>query len=175
MDKRSLSSTQQKQLSDFTTAVDRFLTLIEPLGEADLDLREEPDGWSIRQIVHHVSDDGDVWAFQMKRALATPGVAMRLEGLPGNEAWANALHFDERAIGPALMLIKAHNSVMAELAASIPDAWEQGITFQPENGEAGSICVADMLSFLTAHQLEHTATVERILEKKAQEQKNSTR
>lgn len=163
----TLTQTQQNQLADFTSAADRFLAIIEPLNEGDLDLRDEPDGWSIRQIVHHVSDDGDVWAFQMKRALATPGVAVHLEGFPGNEIWANALRFDERAIGPDLMLIHSHNRAMAALAGSFPAAWGQGVVFSDESGEqSGSASVADMLTFLTEHLREHIATVERILEKR---------
>lgn len=166
----TLTQSQQKQLADFSAAAERFLAIIEQLNEGDLDLREEPDGWSIRQIVHHVSDDGDVWAFQMKRALATPGAALRFEGFPGNEAWANALRFDERAIGPDLMVIHTHNRAMAALAGSFPAAWGQSVVMYNENGEqAGSVSVADMLTFLTEHLREHAATVERILEKRKTE------
>lgn len=163
----TLTPSQQEQLANFTAAADRFLAIIEPLSEDDLNLRDEPDGWSIRQIVHHVSDDGDVWSFQMKRALVTPGVPVRFEGFPGNEAWANALRFEERAVGPDLMLIHTHNRAMAALAGSFPAAWEQSVVFCDENGEqSGSASVADMLTFLTEHLREHIATVERILEKR---------
>lgn len=164
MNSIALSQTQQELLDRFNTAANRFLALIEPLSENELDQREEPGGWSIRQIVHHVSDDGDVWAFQMKRALATPGAPLRLEGFPGNEAWAAALRFDERPIGPDLVLIHAHNRAMAALAAAFPDAWERAVTFPAQEGEQpGAVTVYDMLTFLTEHLQEHAATVKRIL------------
>ncbi|GAP12443.1 DinB superfamily [Longilinea arvoryzae] len=163
----ALTHTQQKQLDEFNTAANRFLAFIEPLSESDLDQREEPGGWSIRQIVHHVSDDGDAWAFQMKRAIATPGVPARFECFPGNEAWAAALNFEGRAIGPDLVLIHAHNRAMAALAADFPNDWQCNVIFQDENGkQVGSVSVSDMLTFLTEHLQEHTETITRILEKK---------
>ncbi len=161
----SLSATQQKLLDNYTTAANRFLALIEPLSESELDRIEEPGGWSIRQIVHHVSDDGDAWAFQMKRAIATPGAPARFECFPGNEVWAAALNFAERAIGPDLVLIHAHNRAMAALAADFPHEWQCSVTIQAENGQpAGSVSVSDMLTFLTAHLQEHTETIARILD-----------
>lgn len=163
----SLTHIQQKQLDEFSIAADRFLALIEPLSEGDLDLREEPDGWSIRQIVHHVSDDGDAWAYQMKRALATPGAPAHFEGFPGNEAWAAALRFEDRPIGPDLVLIHAHNRAMAALAADFTDEWQRNVTFHDESGaQIGSVSVSDMLTFLTEHMQEHTQTITRILDKK---------
>lgn len=161
-----LNDIQQKQLDEFTTAADRFLGLIETLDDQELDQRVEADGWTIRQIVHHVSDDGDVWEFQMKRALATPGTSLRFEGFPGNEPWANALHFGERAVKPDLALIRAHNRAMAALAADFPDAWQNSICPCDECGNpTGSISVTEMIAFLTEHLQEHAATVENILKK----------
>lgn len=160
-----LTQQQQKLLDEFKAAADHFLALVEPLGEDELDQRET-DGWSIRQIVHHVSDDGDVWAFQMKRALATPGALLKFEGFPGNDVWIAALQCETRSVAPQLTLIRAHNRAMAALAADFPNAWQRAVVFQDEQGApSGSASVSDMLTFLSEHMLEHAATVERILKK----------
>jgi hypothetical protein len=97
----------------FTSSADRLVADLDGLSEADLDLSLAPGEWSIRQIVHHLADDCDVWSFHLKKAIATPGTPIRFEGFPGNEAWANALAFKKRPIEPAVELIKAHRRLLA--------------------------------------------------------------
>jgi hypothetical protein len=43
------------------------------LSEADLDLRTSAEGWSIREIVHHIADGDDMWKIFIKQAIGNPG------------------------------------------------------------------------------------------------------
>lgn len=150
-------------LSLFLSSAERLWTQVQDLSEADLDLPSEPDGWTIRQIVHHVADDGDVWSMCIKKAIATPGVLVRFEGFPGNEAWARALDFEHREVGPALDLIKAHRCYLAHLLEHFSDAWNRSIRLANAEGEVvGEMTVREMVKMLTEHMLEHVETIERI-------------
>jgi hypothetical protein len=124
-------------------------------------LRGEADGWSIRQIVHHVADDGDVWSMCIKKALATPGALVRFEGFPGNEAWADALDFDRREIEPALDLIRAHRRYLAQLLEHFPGDWDRSVRLANAEGEVvREMSVREMVRMLTDHMREHIGQIE---------------
>ena len=116
-------------LSRFLSGAKQLQGIVENLSEAELDLSREPNTWSIRQIVHHLADDCDVWSMCIKKAIATPGVLVRFEGFPGNEPWADALEFDKRLIGTALELITAHRRYLGELLEHFSSAWGRTVSW----------------------------------------------
>ena len=86
-----LTASQSETLSLFASGADNLELAIRDLSETELDFSGTTGGWTIRQIVHHIADDGDAWSMNFKKALATPGAPIRFEGFPGNDAWAEAL------------------------------------------------------------------------------------
>jgi uncharacterized damage-inducible protein DinB len=160
----------EKRLTDgevlalFISSAETLRTLVQDLSAAELDMPSEADGWTIRQIVHHVADDGDVWSLCIKKAIATPGAVVRFEGFPGNEAWAQAQDFDQREIGPALDLIGAHRRYLAELLRHFPNHWDRGVKFANAEGETvGEMTVREMVKMLAEHMLEHVGAVEKAI------------
>jgi hypothetical protein len=151
-------------LADFVGIADELVTLVGALSDAELDLSRSPGQWSIRQIVHHLAEDGDVWSMCIKKALATPGASVRFEGFPGNEAWADALDYGERDIGFALQLIIAHRQYLAALLRDL-DAWDNSCKLVDAEGEVQrEISVGEMVGMLTEHMATHVATIRAICE-----------
>ncbi len=156
-------TTQKEALNLFAAGADRLEAAVSGLTEAQLDLSAGPGEWTIRQIVHHVADDGDVWSMILKKALATPGARVRFEDFPGNEAWADALHFAQRPVEPSLALIKAHRRYLASLLARFAEAWERTVTIaDAESRAVQSLSVGEMMHMLTEHLQEHVTTIEAI-------------
>ncbi len=161
-----LTASQKETLALFKSGAEKLERAINGLSEKELDYCLAPGEWTIRQIVHHVAEDGDAWSMTIKRALATPGVLVNPYGFPSNEVWANALAFDKRPISVALSLFKAHRQVMAELAAYFPDKWEQNVTYPSSKGkEIKSISVGQIIRMLGEHLEEHLATIDAIKRK----------
>jgi hypothetical protein len=91
------------------------------------------------------------------------GRAHPLRRLPGNNAWAGALHFESRPIGPVLRLIAAHVQVMLQLVAEFPTAWDStGTIVDPQRQVEQKVSVADMIGFLGGHVEMHLKTIEAI-------------
>ncbi len=158
-----LSTSQKETLALFAAGVDQIESEIRDLTEKELDLSDEPGGWTIRQIVHHVADDGDAWSMSFKKALATPGVPIRFEGFPGNDAWADALAFDKRPVRTALALLRAHRHHIAELAEYFPDAWSRCVTIVDSQGQTiQSVSAEQIIGMISAHLNEHVAAVRTI-------------
>jgi len=120
----STKQSREEALTLFLSGVERLETAVEGLTEASLDLSNTPGEWTIRQMVHHVADDGDVWSMPLKKAIVSCGAPIRFEGFPGNDAWAEAMAFNQRGIAASLGLIKAHRQVMAELAHYFMEGWD---------------------------------------------------
>ena len=158
------TQTKQTTIAHFLAAGEQFCAAVQDLPEHLLECSATPGEWSIRQITHHVADDADVWCFALKRAIATPGAALRFEGFPGNEPWAAALGFDHRPVQTALDLLMAHRRMMAELAAWVKQDWEQ-CTVQGYDDKGNLITqwnIGQILEMLTGHLEEHLSTVHAI-------------
>ena len=156
----ALTPSQEQALARFAGGPVRLSAALRDVPDSALDFSLEPGEWSIRQIVHHLSDDGVMWCAALKKALATPGVHIRFEGFPGNEAWANALGYDRLPIQPALALIAAHGEVVAQLMRHFPDKWEGYVSaVDPAAGTEQKVTAGDMIGFLGEHFDEHLAVI----------------
>ena len=163
----SASRTQDETLALFLSGAQRLESAVAGLSSASLDWADQPGDWTIRQIVHHVAEDGDAWSMPLKKAIATPGAPIRFEGFPGNDAWADAMAFDQRDIANSLALIKTHRQVMAELARYFSDAWDRGyIVIVDEKGqEVQKFSVGQIVNMVSEHLLEHLEAIEDIKRK----------
>lgn len=157
------TGTQRETLALFRQGAERLENSVAGLSDEQLDQNEAPGEWTIRQIVHHVAEDGDAWSMNFKKAIAIPGAPVRFEGFPGNKAWADALAFDKRPLKSSLALIKAHRQVIAELAERFPDAWEQYVVIVDSDGkELQKVSAGQIVYMLGEHMEEHIAKIEEI-------------
>jgi len=155
----------EETLARFRAGSQRLEQALQGLNEPDFDRCEAPGEWSIRQIVHHLVDDGDLFSSWIKKALASPGAPVRYEGFPGSAEWVDALDFAHRPVGPALALVLAHQHYLTELLVHFPQCWQQKVTrLYPDGRVKGEYSVAQMVEKNAEHLLEHVATIERILE-----------
>jgi hypothetical protein len=159
--------TKEETLALFLSGAERLETTLAILSAASLDLAAKPGEWTIRQMVHHVADDGDAWSMPLKKAIAISGALIRFEDFPGNDVWANAMAFDKRDIANSVALIKAHRQVMAELARYFIDAWDsQYIVIVDEQGkEVQKVTIGQIVNMVTEHLLEHVDAIEDVKRK----------
>lgn len=161
-----LTNTQKELLSRFTSGVNRLEIIITGVSEKDMNQSLAPGEWTIRQIIHHIADDGDAWSIVIKKAIATPGAPIRFEGFPGNEAWANALSFDKRPVQASLSLIKSHRQVISELAEYFCETWNQNVTIIDSHGnEMQKLSMEQIIRMISEHLDEHINTIENIRQK----------
>lgn len=161
MTNRSIAD--EEALSIFMASADLLRKHVGGLSDAELDYAAEPGGWTIRQMVHHVADDCDIWSMCIKKALATPGALVRFEGFPGNEPWADGLAFEHREVQTALGLIAAHRAYLAALLRFFADGWDRCVQIANAEGEVmQEMSVREMVGMLTDHMLEHVEAIGRV-------------
>ncbi len=160
MAERELSN--DEILSLFSSSAEKLFAFTRSLSKAELGLCSKVGGWTIRQTIHHIAEDCDVWSMCIKKAIATPGVFVRFEGFPGNEAWAAALDYQNREVESALDLIGAHRRYLAQLLEHFPDAWGRSVKFTNAEGKTvGEMTVCEMVKMLTEHMVEHVEIIEK--------------
>ena len=161
------TTSKMEIIAQFLSSAEQFVAAVRELPEHSLDCAAAQGEWTIRQIVHHVSDDADAWCFAFKKAIASPGAPLRFEGFPGNERWFAALGFGERPAGAALDLILSHRRLMAEVAAYAEPALDEAFleVFDDKGSSMGRWHAGQILEMLTGHTLQHLETVRSIRQK----------
>ena len=163
----ALTAKQKEELDSFIAGAYKLEKLVQFLTEEQLDKSLSPKEWSIREIVHHLSTDGDGWSFVVQKVIVTPGVRVTFGepgDFPGNIATGKGLAWDVRPIPGALALIKAHRHIITELAFRFPDKWGYFI-YLIAGKEPIRMTFRQIIAMLTEHMAEHIATIESIRQK----------
>lgn len=160
-----MENTHHATINKFTQVANDFQTLAEKIPEGGMDWSEKEGEWSIRQIIHHLADDGNVYIFAIERALAVTADKFTFGIFPGNNTWADRLKFDQRPVTPALKLIEAQREFLAEMLGHFPQRWNNKIDFYDKDGKlVGSNTIEELIAGLTDHMQEHIEMIKKILE-----------
>jgi hypothetical protein len=126
------------------------------LSEAQLDTPYREDGWTVRQVVHHVADSHMNAYIRCKLALTEDWPTIK----PYDEAaWANLPDSRWLPIDGSLALITAlHRRWVELLEAMTDDDFRKGYN-HPERGRAD---LAKTLSMYDWHSRHHTAHITRL-------------
>lgn len=157
--------TPDEVLAMYRAGVDELRTLTADLTDEQLDINREEDGWSIRQIVHHLTD-GEVDSFpQIVRAAGDPGTAVFVVDLR-QEVIAQESNYAARAIQPAVDLFCANRLYTLEMLRAIPDYAERHfLARQPGETEGGRpTTLLETLAGWLNHSLEHLYEIKTIRE-----------
>jgi|SRR6476661_2616319 len=101
------------------------------LTDAQLNTPYRPDGWTIRQVVHHLPDSHLNSYMRFKLAVTETDPVIK----PYDEAaWANTVEAKTGAIEPSLLLLEGlHQRWSAFLKTLTPEQWKLGF-IHPDHG-----------------------------------------
>jgi hypothetical protein len=141
-------------IARYRSGYDEVVAALAGISPAELD-RADADGWTARQVVHHLADSEWTSALRLRKLLAEP--APVLWAYP-EEVWARALFYDRRPIEPSLAALKAARettlSILEHMTA--PD-WER----EGWHSESGRYTPERWLEIYAAHAYEHAAQIRR--------------
>lgn len=147
---------------DRTALLDRYRTgyaavaaALDGIDEAGLDRIPAPDAWSARRVVHHLADSETNSYVRLRRLLAEPHPIVH-----GYDEvrWADALHYDERPIGPSLAVLEAVRAACLQLLDSLTDdEWDR----DGWHDQAGAYSVATWLRSYADHSHDHADQIVR--------------
>jgi len=153
-------------LAGYADGPNRLEAAIAGLSATDLDLAPAVGGWTIRQIVHHLTDGDDLWKAFIKQAIGNPGGAFTLEWywqMPQDQ-WAERWAYAGRAIDPSLALLRANRAHIVQLLEHRPEAWELSLRVRWLRAEAQDVSVGWVVEMQVRHMEGHLADIARIRE-----------
>ena len=129
------------------------------LSDSQLDTPYRPDGWTVRQLVHHVADSHvNAYArFRLAFTEESPTIKTYAEG-----DWAELADARTMPVGVSLTLLDAMHERLVTLLRSLPDdAFQRGL----RHPDTGLMTVDSLLSVYSWHGRHHVAHVTSLKER----------
>lgn len=134
----------------YKVATKEFLDLVEKLSEKDLD-KTDSEGWSPRQVIHHMADSEAQSYARLRRLIAEPGTT--IQGYDEGK-WAEdpTLGYKSEDIDIPLKVIKAVRKSSYELLKRLN---ENHLNNSGTHTETGTYTVKDWLNSYVNHPIDH--------------------
>ena len=104
------NESQSQILARYAGGPDLLQAVIQGLEDTQLDLTLTQEGWSIRQLIHHIADGDYLWKEFLLRAAGEPEGEFSLEWywcLPQDE-WVKRWSYAEREVSHSLTLLQVN-------------------------------------------------------------------
>jgi hypothetical protein len=142
---------------EYEKATRYFESLAEQVAEKDLDNRH-PDGWSARQVIHHLADSEAQSYARLRRLVAEPAGSI-IQGYDENLWAANPiLGYNELPIEESM---KVFSSVRAASLTIFRRLADGDLERWGDHTERGRITIRDWHSSYSKHPLDHAEQLER--------------
>ena len=140
----------------YKSATDQFLNLVTTLEEEDLDTSDS-EGWTPRQVIHHVADSEVQSYARLRRLIAEPGTL--IQGYDESK-WAenSSLNYRNADIASSLAVFKAVRQSSYELLKRIS---ESELNNKGTHSESGEYSVRSWIETYTNHPREHAEQIVR--------------
>jgi hypothetical protein len=148
-------ATRERHLTILEQAPARLRSLVSGLTDQQLDTRYRPDGWTIRQVVHHLPDSHMNAYIRMKLAATELSPAVKSYD---EQKWAELPEAKSGSVEMSLALLDGlHKRWVAFLRGLSEDALSR--TFQ--HAEWKIVTIDESISMYSWHCRHHTAHVQK--------------
>ena len=144
--------------ADYKRATDQFLDFVNTISDLDLD-KSDAEGWTPRQVIHHMADSEAQSYARLRRLIAEPGTV--IQGYDENK-WASeeTLGYKTEGIEKSLAVISAVRDSSYELLKRVnPEQLEiSGV-----HSESGEYSIKQWLADYTKHPVDHLNQIKKQL------------
>lgn len=122
-----------KYIADIESFPSRLKSEVEHLSDAQLDTQYRPEGWTIRQVVHHCADSHANALIRFKLAMTedTPTIRPYYE-----DRWAELPDSKTMPLEPSLMLLEGLHIRWTVILKSLNESDLQKAFIHPEHGKS---------------------------------------
>ncbi len=141
--------------------------IIQGLTDEQLDLMLTNESWSIRQLVHHITDGDYLWKEFLLRAAGEPEKEFTLEWywcLPQDE-WVKRWSYAGRNVEQSLELFKANRQHTIELLHHVPELWDRSLLIPTRQGGQERVSVGAVVEMQAGHVMGHVEDIQQIRNK----------
>ena len=141
-------------VNSYAQATAEFLIVANELTESQLDASHS-EGWSARQVIHHVADSEAQSYARLRRLIAEPGT--QIQGYD-EASWGEneTLGYKDLPIAHSLEVFKAVRASSLEIVKRLTTAQ---LDLSGTHSESGEYTIKTWLETYTRHPLEHAAQI----------------
>ena len=140
----------QELAATYEASTQAFLSLVSSLKESDLD-RADAEGWTPRQVIHHVADSEAQSYARLRRLIAEPGT--QIQGYDeGKWAESATLGYIATEIAPSIAVFAAVRASSHLLLKRISEGQLENSGVHTESGEYS---IRTWIETYTNHPLDH--------------------
>ncbi|MBI3430037.1 MAG: DinB family protein [Actinobacteria bacterium] len=143
----------------FEASTQYFADTVTALSDSDLD-RHQPDGWSPRQVIHHIADSETQSYVRLRRLVAEPDGSL-IQGYDEG-AWAENKTLDYKDL-PVENSFAVFLSVRAASLDIIKRLTEKDLEKYGEHSESGRYTIEKWLKSYTKHPRDHADQIKSAL------------
>ena len=142
----------------YLSATNQFLDLVAKLNFTDLN-RSDSEGWSPRQVIHHMADSEAQSYARLRRLIAEPGTT--IQGYDeGKWAENSTLGYKSEPIETSLNVIAAVRQSSYELLTRLTETEYSNSGIHTESGEYS---IKDWLNSYINHPIDHANQIKKQL------------
>lgn len=155
---------QKKTLELFKQGSSILESVLAGLSNSELDYTPSNGGWTIRQIVHHITDGDDLWKTCIKIALGNESAEFTLQWYKEltQMEWANRWSYEKRSIDISLALFKANRDHILQLLEYAPDGWSKSVQCREPSGGIEIVPVGFVIQMQADHLVHHVKRIQAI-------------
>lgn len=151
----------ERYISDIDTFPIRLKNAVSKLTDSQLDTAYRPDGWTIRQVVHHCADShmNSIIRFKLALTEEKPIIKPYYE-----ERWAELSDSKTLSIEPSLLLLEGLHKRWTNLLRSLSNQDLEKTFVHPEHGK--SFRLDENIGVYAWHCNHHLAHITSLIEEK---------
>ena len=140
----------QELAEKYQKATQEFLNLVTQISPNQLD-KADKEGWTPRQVIHHLADSEAQSYSRLRRLIAEPGSL--IQGYDENK-WAESskLGYKSEDVQSSLEVFKAVRQASYELIKRLS---EKDLEIEGTHSESGAYSVGKWIKTYTNHPLDH--------------------
>ena len=148
----------EEHAANYEQATLGFIALVESLKDSDLD-RSDAEGWTPRQVIHHLADSEAQSYARLRRLIAEPGTA--IQGYDeGKWAESPTLGYADSDVESAIEVFKAVRKASHQLILRLSEKQLKNMGTHTESGEYS---VENWLQSYTNHPADHSEQIRKQL------------
>ena len=143
---------------EYENATNEFFETVRLLSDSNLDISDS-QGWSPRQVVHHMADSETQSYARLRRLIAEPNT--EIQGYDEN-IWSESsvLGYKVLDIDLSLDVIRAVRKSSCEIVRRLPNEFINNACF---HSESGRYSIGDWISTYTKHPIDHSNQIKMLL------------
>ena len=143
---------------EYENATNEFFETVRLLSDSNLDI-SDTQGWSPRQVVHHMADSETQSYARLRRLIAEPNT--EIQGYDEN-IWSESsvLGYKVLDIDLSLDVIRAVRKSSCEIVRRLPNEFINNACF---HSESGRYSIGDWISTYTKHPIDHSNQIKMLL------------